>query len=157
VRAEQAGFDFVEVSGHYHPWLHDQGHSRFAWSVLAAIAERTGRIELGTGVTFPTVRYHPAVVAQAAATTALRAEGRQFAGTGSSERLTERVVGAAGRSVDVRHEMLREALQIIRLLWAGGYRSFRGGHLALEDARLFDLPEEPPRLVVAAGGASAAA
>ncbi|WP_017595795.1 TIGR03557 family F420-dependent LLM class oxidoreductase [Nocardiopsis potens] len=157
VRAERAGFDFVEVSDHFHPWLHDQGHSPFAWSVLAAIAERTERIELGTGVTCPSVRYHPAVVAQAAATTALLAGGRHFLGVGSGERLNEHVVGAAWPSVDVRQEMLREGLQIIRLLWSGGYRSFRGRHLSLEDARLFDLPEEPPRLIVAAGGGRAAA
>ncbi|MFW5415725.1 TIGR03557 family F420-dependent LLM class oxidoreductase [Nocardiopsis sp. CNT-189] len=157
VRAERAGFDFVEVSDHFHPWLHDQGHSPFAWSVLAAVAERTERIELGTGVTCPSVRYHPAVVAQAAATTALLAEGRHFLGVGSGERLNEHVVGAAWPAVDVRQEMLREALRIIRLLWAGGYRSFRGRHLSLDGARLFDLPEEPPRLIVAAGGGRAAA
>ncbi|MGK5498071.1 TIGR03557 family F420-dependent LLM class oxidoreductase [Streptomyces sp. URMC 125] len=152
VRAEQAGFDFVEISDHYHPWLDNQGHSPFAWTVLGAIAAKTERIGLATGVTCPTVRYHPAVIAQAAATLALVSDGRFVLGVGSGERLNEHVVGRGFPDVRLRHEMLREALEIIRLLWRGGYRSYEGKHLRLEDARVFDLPDEPPLIAVAASG-----
>ncbi|MCW2887061.1 MAG: putative F420-dependent oxidoreductase [Streptosporangiaceae bacterium] len=154
--AEQAGFDFVEISDHYHPWLFSHEHSGFAWSMLAAAAERTSRIELATGVTCPFIRYHPAIIAQAAATTALLSEGRFTLGVGAGERLNEHVVGGGWPSVTVRHEMLREALEIIRLLWSGGYHSYQGKHLALDDARVFDLPPEPPPIVVAGGGERAA-
>ncbi|AKG46794.1 TIGR03557 family F420-dependent LLM class oxidoreductase [Streptomyces xiamenensis] len=157
VAAEAAGFDFVEISDHFHPWLDNQGHSPFAWGVLGAIAARTERIGLATGVTCPTVRYHPAVIAQAAATLALLSEGRFTLGVGSGERLNEHVVGRGfPDSVRVRQDMLREALEIIRLLWRGGYRSYEGRYLRLEDARVFDLPPSPPVLVVAAGGEEAA-
>ncbi|GAA3763774.1 G6PDH family F420-dependent oxidoreductase [Spinactinospora alkalitolerans] len=156
VRAEQAGFDFVEISDHFHPWLYSHGHSGFVWSILAAAAARTERIELATGVTCPFIRYHPAVVAQAAATTALLAEDRFTLGVGAGERLNEHVVGRGWPAVGVRHEMLRESLEIIRLLWSGGYHSYAGRHLALEDARVFDLPERPPRIAVAASGAASA-
>lgn len=156
VKAEAAGFDFVEMSDHYHPWLDKQGHSAFTWTVFGAIAARTERIGLVSGVTCPTVRYHPAVIAQAAATLALVSGGRFVLGVGSGERLNEHVVGKGfPDSVTVRHEMLREALEIIRLLWRGGYRSYEGKHLRLEDARVFDLPDELPLIAVAAsGGAS---
>ncbi|MBB4889624.1 TIGR03557 family F420-dependent LLM class oxidoreductase [Streptomyces netropsis] len=157
VRAERAGFDFVEMSDHFHPWLDNQGHSPFTWTVLGAIAVKTERIGLVTGVTCPTVRYHPAIIAQAAATLALVCDGRFTLGVGSGERLNEHVVGPGfAGSVRVRHEMLREALEIIRSLWRGGYRSYEGKHLRLEDARVFDLPEEPPLIPVAAGGAASA-
>ncbi|GAA1756033.1 MULTISPECIES: TIGR03557 family F420-dependent LLM class oxidoreductase [Streptomonospora] len=155
-RAEAAGFDFVEISDHYHPWLESHGHSGFAWSILAAIAARTRRIGLATGVTCPFIRYHPALVAQAAATTALLADGRFVLGLGAGEQLNEHVVGRPWPSVAERHAMLRESLQIIRLLWQGGYRSFEGEHLRLVDARVFDLPEDPPLIAVAAGGEAAA-
>lgn len=158
VLAEQAGFDFVEMSDHFHPWL-DQpgdfpaaGHSGFAWSVLAMIAARTSRIRLGPGITCPTVRYHPAIIAQAAATMSILAEGRFFLGVGSGERLNEHIVGRGWRSVPVRHEMLREALHIITTLWGGGFHSFDGKHLQLEDARIYDLPDELPEIIVAASG-----
>lgn len=156
VRAEQAGFDFVEVSDHYHPWLESHDHSGFAWSMLAAAAAQTERIELATGVTCPFIRYHPAIVAQAAATTAVLSDGRFTLGVGAGERLNEHVVGQGWPAVATRHEMLREALEIIRLLWSGGYRSYEGKHLRLEDARVFDLPETSPRVVVAAGGKASA-
>ncbi|MTE17923.1 TIGR03557 family F420-dependent LLM class oxidoreductase [Streptomyces sp. TRM43335] len=152
VLAERAGFDFVEISDHYHPWLDNQGHSPFAWTVLGTIAAKTERIGLATGVTCPTVRYHPAIIAQAAATLALVSEGRFVLGVGSGERLNEHVVGRGFPDVSLRHEMFREALEIIRLLWRGGYRSYEGKHLRLEDARVFDLPDEPPPIAVAASG-----
>ncbi|WP_328393159.1 TIGR03557 family F420-dependent LLM class oxidoreductase [Nocardia sp. NBC_00416] len=157
VGAEAAGFDFVEISDHFHPWLDNQGHSPFVWTVLGAIAAETERIGLATGVTCPTVRYHPAIIAQAAATLALLSEGRFTLGIGSGERLNEHIVGD-GFPGDVagRHRLLREALEIIRLLWRGGYRSYDGRYLKLSDARVFDLPEELPVIAVAAGGSGAA-
>ncbi|GAB3445448.1 LLM class F420-dependent oxidoreductase [Streptomonospora sediminis] len=155
-RAEEVGFDFVEISDHYHPWLQSHGHSGFAWSILAAIAARTRRIGLATGVTCPFIRYHPALVAQAAATTALLSDGRFVLGIGAGEQLNEHVVGKPWPSVTERHEMLRESLQIIRLLWQGGHRSFEGRHLRLVDAEVYDLPETPPQIAVAISGNSSA-
>ncbi|MGB3683637.1 MAG: TIGR03557 family F420-dependent LLM class oxidoreductase [Rubrobacteraceae bacterium] len=156
VRAEEAGFDFVEVSDHFHPWFDSQGHSGFAWSMLAAAAARTESIELATGVTCPFIRYHPAIIAQAAATTALLSEGRFTLGVGAGEQLSEHIVGQGWPAVGPRHEMFRESLEIIRLLWSGGFHSYDGKHLKLENARVFDLPETPPRIVVAIGGPSSA-
>ena len=155
VRAEQAGFDFVELSDHFHPWLDVQGHSSFTWSVLGSMAARTERIGLATGVTCPMIRYHPAVIAQAAATVQILSGNRFTLGIGSGERLNEHVVGAGWPAVRKRHEMLREALEIIRLLWQGGYQSYDGRYLQLEDARLFDLPDELPVIAVASGGHNA--
>ncbi len=155
VRAEEAGFDFVELSDHFHPWLDAQGHSGFTWSMLGAMAAKTERIGLVTGVTCPIIRYHPAVIAQAAATVALLSDGRFTLGVGSGERLNEHVVGAGWPAVHVRHAMLREALQIIRQLWQGGYQTFEGKYLQLEDARVFDLPEQLPVMAVASGGRNA--
>jgi G6PDH family F420-dependent oxidoreductase len=156
VRAEQAGFDFAEISDHYHPWLDVQGHSPFAWNVLSAIAVKTDRLGLATGVTCPTVRYHPAIVAQAAATLAIISDDRFTLGLGAGERLNEHVVGQGFPSVRGRHERLAEALDIINLLWRGGYQSYEGKHLRLEDAQVFDLPEKLPVIAVAAGGREAA-
>ncbi len=156
VEAERAGFDFVEISDHFHPWLEGHGHSPFAWSVLASIAERTDELELVTGVTCPSIRYHPAIVAQAAATTALLSDGRFTLGVGAGERLNEHVVGKGWPEVGDRHRLFREALEVIRLLWQGGYRSYRGEFFEVEDARVFDLPDEPPAIAVAAGGSQAA-
>ena len=155
VRAEEAGFDFVEISDHFHLWFDSQNHSGFAWSILAAAAMCTERIGLGTGVTCPFIRYHPAVMVQAA-TTALLSEDRFTFGVGAGERLNEHVVGRGWPAVRTRHEMLRESLEIIRLLWSGGYHSYEGKHLTLEDARVFDLPETPPPMAVAGGGPASA-
>jgi len=154
--AEASGFDFVEISDHFHPWLDSQGHSPFAWSVLGSIAAGTERIGLATGVTCPTVRYHPAIIAQAAATMSLLSDGRFALGVGSGERLNEHVVGRGFPAVAERQAMLREAIEIIRLLWEGGYQSYTGTYLDLEDARVFDLPDELPQIIVAAGGPDAA-
>lgn len=162
ILAERAGFDFVETSDHFHPWLDSSadmplaGHAGFAWSLLGMIAARTQRIRLGTGVTCPTMRYHPAIIAQAAATMGILSEGRFFLGVGSGERLNEHIVGRGWNSVPVRHEMLCEALQIITRLWSGGFHSFHGKYLQLEDARVYDLPDELPEILVAAGGPRAA-
>ena len=155
VAAEEAGFDFVELSDHYHPWLDNQGHSAFTWTMLGAIAAKTERIGLATGVTCPTFRYHPAIIAQAAATLALVSDGRFTLGIGSGERLNEHVTGAAWPGIRKRQEMLREALEIIRLLWKGGYRSYEGKYLEIEDARVFDLPDTQPVIAVASAGPAA--
>src|SRR5512135_2908936 len=125
----------------YHPWLDVQGHAAFTWSLLGAVAVRTERIGLATGVTCPSFRYHPAIIAQAAATVAIVSDGRFTLGVGAGERLNEHVVGREFPGVRRRHDVLREALEIIRLLWQGGYRSYQGKHLQLEDARVFDLPD----------------
>jgi G6PDH family F420-dependent oxidoreductase len=156
IKAEEAGFDFVEISDHFHPWLDVQGHSPFAWTVLGAIAARTDRLGLATGVTCPTVRYHPAIIAQAAATLAILSDDRFTLGIGAGERLNEHVVGQGFPSVRGRHERLVEALDIINLLWRGGYQSYEGRHLQLEDAQVFDLPGKLPVIAVAAGGKDAA-
>ncbi|MGX6601431.1 TIGR03557 family F420-dependent LLM class oxidoreductase [Micromonosporaceae bacterium Da 78-11] len=156
LKAEQAGFDFVEISDHFHPWLDVQGHSPFAWNVLSAIAVKTTGLGLATGVTCPTIRYHPAIIAQAAATLAIISDDRFTLGIGAGERLNEHVVGQGFPSVRGRHERLAEALDIINLLWQGGYQSYEGKHLQLEDARVFDLPATLPVIAVAAGGKDAA-
>ncbi len=156
VLAEQAGFDFVEMSDHYHPWVEAQGHSAFTWNLLSAIAVKTDRIGLATGVTCPSMRNHPAIIAQAAATLAIISDGRFTLGVGAGERLNEHVTGEGFPARRVRHERFREALEIIRLLWQGGYRSYDGRYLKLEDARVFDLPEELPVIAVAASGPESA-
>ena len=152
VTAERLGFDFVEASDHFHPWLDVQGHSANTWLLFANIAARTERIGLVTGATCPSFRYHPALVAQQAATLQIISGNRFTLGVGSGERLNEHVIGLPWPSVDVRHEYFREALEIIKLLWRGGYRSYRGTHLQLEDARIFDLPSELPEICVAVSG-----
>lgn len=152
VGAEQAGFDFSVTSDHYFPWLRSQGHSPYAWSVLGAAAQATERIPLMTFVTCPTFRYHPAVVAQKAATMQILTEGRFRLGLGSGENLNEHVVGAGWPSADVRHEMREEAVDVIRALFDGGHVSRRGRHFGVDSARLWDLPPTPPPLGVAVSG-----
>jgi G6PDH family F420-dependent oxidoreductase len=154
--AEDAGFDFLGMSDHFHPWLTRHTDSPFAWSALGAVAAVTERVELVTLVTCPTVRYHPAIIAQAAATIQILSDGRFTLGLGSGENLSEHVVGRGWPAVDVRHEMLDEAIEIIRALWDGGWVTRRGRHLTVEDARLFTLPAERPRIAVAASGAASA-
>lgn len=156
IAAERAGFDFAAISDHYHPWLPDQEHAAFAWTVLGAVAQATERIDLATMVTCPIMRYHPAIVAQMAATTAVISGERFTLGVGAGERLNEHVVGRGWPPVDVRHDMLREAIDIVRRLWEGGYVTHRGEHFTVEDARVFDLPGTPIDVYVAAGGPRAA-
>jgi G6PDH family F420-dependent oxidoreductase len=153
-RAEQAGFGFLVASDHYHPWVPSQQHSPYAWTVLGAVAAVTERIELATMVTCPIIRYHPAIVAQKAATLGVLSDGRFTLGLGAGERLNEHVVGRGWPSVEVRHEMLAEAIDVIRLLWEGGYQSHRGTHFTVEDARVFDLPDQPVPIGVAGSGAA---
>jgi G6PDH family F420-dependent oxidoreductase len=151
-RAEEAGFGFLVASDHFHPWVPSQQHSPYAWTVLGAVAAVTERIELATMVTCPIIRYHPAIVAQKAATLGVLSDGRFTLGLGAGERLNEHVVGRGWPSVEVRHEMLAEAIDVIRLLWEGGYRSHRGEYFTVEDARVFDLPERPVPIGVAGSG-----
>jgi G6PDH family F420-dependent oxidoreductase len=152
VNAEKAGFEFAVISDHFHPWLEAQGHAPYAWSVLGAAAQATERIPLMTYVTTPTMRYHPAIVAQKAATMALLAPGRFRLGLGAGEQLNEHVVGRSFPSVDLRQEMLAEAVTIIRRLWDGGYVTHHGKHFTVEQAKLFDRPEVPPAIGIAASG-----
>ena len=156
VRAEQAGFDFAAISDHFSPWLAEQGHSPFAWTVLGAAANATRHLGLMTAVTCPIMRYHPAIVAQAAATTAVLSGGRFTLGLGSGERLNEHVVGEGWPGVTERHARLAEAIDIIAGLLAGRLENFRGKYFELDHARLFDRPDRPPPIVVAAGGPVAA-
>lgn len=151
-RAEEVGFDFEVSSDHFSPWLTEQGHSPYAWAVLGAITQVTSRVELMTYVTCPTMRYHPAVVAQKAATLALLSEGRFALGLGSGENLNEHTVGRGWPAVETRQEMLEEAVTIIRALHAGDLLTYRGEHFAVDAARVWDLPEEPVRLALAVGG-----
>jgi G6PDH family F420-dependent oxidoreductase len=152
VAAEEAGFDFVSISDHYHPWIEDQGHSPFVWSVLGALSQATTDLEVGVGVTCPTVRIHPAVNAQAAATAACLLEGRFTWGVGSGEALNEHILGDRWPPADVRLEMLEEAIEVVRGLWEGGSFTHRGKHYTVEDARIFDLPEQLPPIVASAFG-----
>lgn len=154
--AEEAGFDFVSISDHFHPWIGEQGHSPFVWSVLGAISQATEDIEVGVGVTCPTVRIHPAINAHAVATTAALLEGRLTWGVGTGENLNEHVVGEGWPPADVRLEMLSEAIDVIRALWEGDSTNHRGFHYLVEDATIFDLPETLPPIVVSAFGPQAA-
>jgi coenzyme F420-dependent glucose-6-phosphate dehydrogenase len=155
-RAEEAGFGFAMVSDHFHPWLDAQGQSPFVWSVLGGIARETSRLRVGTAVTCPLIRMHPAIVAQAAATTQAMFGGRFFLGVGTGERLNEHILGDRWPRPDERREMLEEAIAIMRLLWEGGTRSFDGRFYEVDQARLYTRPETPPAIVMAAGGARAA-
>lgn len=157
VGAEEVGFDFAVSSDHYFPWLDEMGHSPNAWVTLGAAAQATSRIPLMTYVTCPTFRYHPAVVAQQAATLQILSGGRFTLGIGAGENLNEHVVGGGWPAVDVRHERIVEALQIIRDLFDGeGYTNFRGEHFDVESAKLWDLPEKRVPIGFAAGGRQAA-
>ena len=155
--AEDAGFAFISISDHYHPWIDAQGHAPFVWAVIGGIAATTNRIPLGTGVTCPTVRTHPAVIAQAAATVATMMPGRFFFGVGSGEALNEHITGERWPETEVRLAMMEEAVEIIRLLWQGGNQSFHGQYYTVENARIYDLPEEEIPIIVSATGPKAAA
>ena len=156
-RAEECGFTYALVSDHFHPWIDAQGQSPFVWSVLGGIATRTERLRVGTGVTCPTIRIHPAIVAQAAATCAAMLPGRFFLGVGTGENLNEHVLGDRWPPTFVRREMLREAVELMRDLWRGELTSHRGTHYTVENARLYTVPDEPPEVMVAASGPEAAA
>ena len=152
VLAENAGFDFVSISDHFHPWLKAQGHSPFAWSVLGAIAHATSRVGIATGLTCPIIRYHPAIIAQAAATIALMSDGRFSLAIGAGERLNEHVTGARWPSIPERHAMLAEAVDIFRMLWSGSARNHRGTHFIVDHAELFDKPDGDIPVIMGVSG-----
>jgi G6PDH family F420-dependent oxidoreductase len=154
--AEDAGFGHVLISDHIHPWVDAQGHSPFVWGVIGAIAEATERIQLGTAVTCPLIRTHPAIVAHAAATAQSLMDGRFFLGVGTGENLNEHVLGDKWPRADVRLEMLDEAIDVIRALLGGEYETYRGKHYTVEQAKLYDAPKEPPPIIVAAKAENAA-
>ncbi|HEX7100666.1 MAG TPA: TIGR03557 family F420-dependent LLM class oxidoreductase [Acidimicrobiia bacterium] len=156
VVAEQNGFDFVSISDHFHPWIREQGHSPFVWSVLGAIAQATDSIEVGVGVTCPIMRIHPAILAQATATTAGLLGGRFVWGVGSGEALNEQILGDAWPAAEVRLEMLEEAIELIRLLWKGESTTYRGSYFWAVDATIFDPPPQDIPVVVSAFGPQAA-
>jgi G6PDH family F420-dependent oxidoreductase len=151
-RAEEAGFDFEVISDHYFPWLDSQGHAPNAWATLGAVATSTDRVDLRTYVTCPILRYHPAVVAQQAATVGLLSGGRFLLGLGAGENLNEHVVGHGWPPVNVRHEMFDEAVQIIRALFGGEYVNFAGRHFRVDSAKLWDVGDPPPRIGIAVSG-----
>jgi coenzyme F420-dependent glucose-6-phosphate dehydrogenase len=155
-QAEAAGFNYAMISDHYHPWIESQGQSPFVWTVIGAIAQATAQLRLGTGVTCPIIRYHPAIIAQAAATAASLMPGRFMLGVGTGENLNEHIVGQRWPSQAVRLEMLEEAVAVIRLLWQGGTQSYHGRYYTVENARLYTLPEQAPPIIVAAAGPRAA-
>jgi G6PDH family F420-dependent oxidoreductase len=152
VSAEQLGFDFEVSSDHYSPWLSAQGHAPNAWTVLGAVAHATERVELLTYVTCPTIRYHPAIVAQQAATVQILADGRFTLGVGSGENLNEHVVGQGWPTVKRRQDMLREAIQIIRELFTGEVVDWKGDYFEVDSARLWDLPDIPVAIAAAVSG-----
>lgn len=156
VAAEESGFDFISISDHFHPWISEQGHSPFVWSVLGAIAASTDEIEVGVGVSCPIMRIHPAIYAQAVATTAVLLDGRFTWGVGTGEALNEHILGDPWPTADIRLEMLEEALEVIRLLWEGDSVTHRGKHFTVEDATIFDVPSELPPIVVSAFAESSA-
>jgi G6PDH family F420-dependent oxidoreductase len=152
VRAEAAGFDFEVMSDHYSPWLDSQGHAPNAWATLGAVAHATNTVELMTYVTCPILRYHPAVVAQQAATVGLLSEGRFLLGLGAGENLNEHIVGRGWPPANVRHEMFDEAVQIITELFGGDYVNFAGQHYRVDSAKLWDVAGRPPRIGIAVSG-----
>ena len=152
ISAEQAGFDFEVCSDHFSPWLVSQGHAPNAWTLLGAVAHATEKVDLYTYVTCPTMRYHPAVVAQRAATLQILADGRFTLGLGAGENLNEHVVGRGWPAVQRRHDMLREAIVIIRQLLSGELVDHKGEYFQVDSARIWDVPEVPVTIGVAVSG-----
>ena len=152
--AEAAGFDALWISDHFHPWNDEQGQSPFVWSVIGALSQACS-LPVTTAVTCPTVRTHPAIIAQAAATSARMLGGRFVLGVGTGEALNEHVLGGPWPSLDVRLEMLEEAVELIRELWTGSVVTRRGRHYQVDTARIYTLPDEPPPVYVSAFGPKA--
>ncbi|MFI7220142.1 TIGR03557 family F420-dependent LLM class oxidoreductase [Micromonospora maritima] len=149
--AEEAGFEALWISDHYHPWVDAQGQSPFVWSTIGALSQ-VCRLPVTTAVTCPTVRIHPAVIAQAAATSAVLHEGRFVLGVGTGEALNEHIFGDAWPQADVRLEMLEEAVEVIRELWRGEFVNHHGRHYTVEHARIYTRPETPPPIYVSGFG-----
>jgi G6PDH family F420-dependent oxidoreductase len=154
VAAEKAGFDALWISDHFHPWNNEQGQSAFVWGMIGAISQATG-LPVTTAVTCPTVRIHPAIIAQAAATSAVLTGGSFTLGVGTGEALNEHILGDVWPSEDTRLEMLEEAVELIRLLWEGHVVTTRGRHYLVDTARLYTLPDSPPEIHVSAFGPKA--
>jgi G6PDH family F420-dependent oxidoreductase len=154
--AEDAGFHFLLVSDHFHPWVPQQGQSPFVWSTLGGIAQATERVHVGTGVTCPIMRIHPAVIAQAAASVAAMMPGRFFLGLGTGEYLNEHILGEVWPRTPVRQDMLSEAIHILRELWKGKDYSYEGTYFTVRDARLYTLPAPLPPIYMAASGPESA-
>jgi G6PDH family F420-dependent oxidoreductase len=152
--AEQAGFEALWISDHFHPWNDEQGESPFVWSIIGAISEACD-LPVTTAVTCPTVRTHPAVIAQAAATSAVMLDGKFILGVGSGEALNEHILGGPWPSADVRLEMLEEAVELIRELWTGNVVTTEGKHYKVDTARIYTLPDQPPPIYVSAFGEKA--
>jgi G6PDH family F420-dependent oxidoreductase len=150
--AESAGFHALWISDHYHPWNDEQGESPFVWAVIGALAEATSRMPVTTAVTCPTMRTHPVVIAQAAATAAVMLPGRFQLGVGSGEALNEHILGDRWPEAEERLEMLEEAIDVIRRLWSGEVVSHEGKHYRVENARIYTLPAEPPPILVSGFG-----
>src|SRR5215210_6202297 len=153
--AEEVGFEALWISDHYHPWTEEQGNSPFVWSVIGGLSEVTSHVKVVTAATCPTMRIHPAVIAQATATSAAMLPGRFEFGVGSGENLNEHVFGDAWPSTDVRLEMLEEAIEVIRLLWEGGTKDHEGKHYRVENARIYTLPDETLPILVSGFGPKA--
>src|SRR5215211_2510668 len=149
--AERAGFSALWISDHYHPWVDAQGQSAFVWSTIGALSQTT-TLPITTAVTCPTVRIHPAVIAQAAATSAVLTGGRFRLGVGTGEALNEHIFGDAWPEAAVRQQMLEEAIEVMRGLWRGGQFSHRGRHYTVQNARVYTLPERPPDVLVSGFG-----
>ncbi|MCU1657798.1 MAG: Luciferase-like monooxygenase, partial [Pseudonocardiales bacterium] len=150
-RAEDAGFESLWISDHFHPWNDEQGQSAFVWSVIAAIAQVCS-LPITTAVTCPTIRTHPAVIAQAAATSAVLTGGRFTLGVGSGEALNEHITGARWPDTDVRLQMLEEAVAVIRSLWSGDFVDHHGLHYTVENARIYTMPDTTPDIYVSGFG-----
>jgi coenzyme F420-dependent glucose-6-phosphate dehydrogenase len=149
-RAEEVGFEYALISDHIHPWNDNQGSSPFVWSVIGSISQATERLRIGTGVSCPLIRIHPAIVAHAAATSACLLPGRFFLGLGTGENLNEHVLGDRWPASDERIEMLEEAIEVMRMLWEGGEQTHRGKHYTVDHCRIYDLPDDPIELAIAA-------
>lgn len=156
VAAERHGYPAAIISDHFHPWTKGQGQAPFVWGVLGAIAASTNTLRVGTGVTAPIIRMHPAIVAHAAATAAVQFEGRFFLGVGTGERLSEHITAQRWPGYSERQAMLEEAVDIIRRLFSGKNVNHNGTHYAVENAQLFTLPVTPPEILLAASGAKTA-
>jgi G6PDH family F420-dependent oxidoreductase len=154
--AEEAGFAFASIADHFHPWLDSQGHSPFVWGTLGAISQTTSSMLIGTGVTCPMLRTHPAIIAQAAATAADLLPGRFYLGVGTGEALNEHILGQQWPPVSMRRDMLAEAVEVIQTLWSGDYVTMEGEFYRVDNARIYTLPKELPPIYVAAGGPEAA-
>jgi G6PDH family F420-dependent oxidoreductase len=139
-------------SDHFFPWLDTQGHAPYAWTLLGAVAQATSRVDLMTYVTCPSVRYHPAVVAQKAGTLGVLSDGRFTLGLGAGENLNEHVVGERWPAVGERHDLLAEAIEIVRRLLTGDDVSWEGEHFQVDSARVWDLPDDPVEIAVAVSG-----